>query len=312
MKDWNNRSMAMPRTIMPSLQELFAFEAAGRHGSFTRAADELALTQSAISKQIRQLEVTLGVTLFERVQGRVVLTLAGRAFLPAASKLLQDYATATHSVMASAGSRTTLRLGVLPTFAARWLIPRLPEFLSREPHITINLLTEPVQFDLAARNADAAIHYGEASWPQAECIHLCDEAVVAVVSPDYAGRHRLAGPEDLTRATLLQQASRPGLWRDWFAAVGVEHPHPLRGPLFDQFAMTSEAARAGLGVALLPSFLVEREFADGSLVGIAARPLIGSGAYYVVVPTGRRHEPAIAALVAWIVAEATASTAARS
>lgn len=303
--------MAMSRTLMPSIQEMTAFEAAGRHGSFTRAADELSLTQSAISKQVRQMEDTLGVVLFERTRGRVVLTVAGRALLPSAGKLLQDYATATHSVMALAGGGMTLRLGVLPTFAARWLIPRLPGFLSRQPDVTVSLVTEPEPFDLAARSVDAAIHFGKPSWPQAECIYLCDEAVMAVASPGYAKRHALVRPSDLARATLLQQSSRPALWRDWFAACGFEHPHPLRGPLFDQFAMTGEAAKAGLGVALVPSFLVERELEDGSLIGIAAPLFAGSGAYHVVVPAGRRHEPTVAAFVDWLVAEAAASSMAR-
>ncbi|RVU11994.1 LysR family transcriptional regulator [Methylobacterium oryzihabitans] len=304
--------MAPPRTLMPSIQELTAFEAAGRHGSFTRAAGELALTQSAVSKQVRELEATLGVVLFERTKGRAVLTLAGRDFLPAASRLLQDYATATHAVMASAGSGTTLRLGVLPTFAARWLVPRLPGFLSRQPGVTVSLVTAPEPFDLASRSVDAAIHFGEPSWPQAECVYLCDEAVIAVASPAYAERHGLTDPGSLARATLLQQASRPGLWRDWFARAGVEHPHPLRGPLFDQFAMTSEAAKAEMGVALLPWFLVERELSDGSLTIIPAPPLAGAGAYYVVVPVGRRSEPTLAAFVDWLVAEAAASARRRA
>ncbi|TNC14501.1 LysR family transcriptional regulator [Methylobacterium terricola] len=303
--------MAIPRTMMPSIQELTAFEAAGRHGSFTRAADELSLTQSAISKQIRQLEDTLGVVLFERVKGKVVMTVAGRAFLPSATKILGDYATATHAVMASAGSAATLKLGVLPTFAVRWLIPRLPAFLSRHPEITVNVVTAPEPFDLVARSVDAAIHFGEPNWAQAECVYLCDEAVVAVATPDYIRRHALSGPADIVRATLLQQASRPGLWRDWLAAAGLTHPYPFRGPLFDQFAMTSEAARAGLGVALLPSFLVEQELCDGSLVTFDAPPIPTSGAYYVAIPLGRRRDPTVGALVDWLVEQAAASAAAR-
>ncbi len=303
--------MAMSRAAMPSIQELTAFEAAGRHGSFTRAADELALTQGAISKQIRQLEATLGILLFERTKGRVVLTVAGRTFLRSAAELMQGYATLTHSMMASAGSGATLRLGVLPTFAARWLIPRLPGFQTQQPHITVNIVTAPEPFDLAARSVDAAIHFGAPSWAQAECVYLCDEAVVAVAAPGYARRLGLSRPADLARATLLQQASRPGLWGDWFAASGFAHPQPLRGPLFDQFAMTSEAAKAGLGVALAPSFLVERELADGSLVAIGTLPFTGSGAYYVAVPIGRRHEPVVAAFVEWLVAEASASATRR-
>ncbi|ACL62586.1 transcriptional regulator, LysR family (plasmid) [Methylobacterium nodulans ORS 2060] len=304
--------MATSRTRMPSFQELTAFEAAGRHGSFTRAADELALTQGAISKQIRQLETTLETVLFERAKGRVMLTAAGRALLPTVGRLLQDYVTAAHSVMASAGSEVTLKLAVLPTFATRWLIPRLPRFLASHPHITINLVTEPEPFDLMAQSVDAAIHFGAPNWAQADCIRLCDEAVVAVSGPAYAERYALNCPADLVRATLLQQASRPGLWRDWFAAMGFVHPFPFRGPLFDQFAMTIEAAKVGIGIALLPSFLVEQELADGSLIQIAAPLLTGSGSYYIVVPIDRRREFTIVSFVDWLVAEAATSASGRS
>jgi LysR family transcriptional regulator, glycine cleavage system transcriptional activator len=174
-----------------------------------------------------------------------------------------------------------------------------------------SVVTEPEMFDLVARSVDVAVHFGEPNWPQAECVYLCNESVIAVASPDYARQLRLCGPADLLRATLLQQASRPGLWRDWFANAGVEHPLPWRGQLFDQFAMTSEAAKAGLGVSLLPTYLIERELADGSLVPIAAPSLHGPGAYYAVVPVDRRSDPVVAAFVAWLVAEASASATER-
>lgn len=293
---------------MPSLQELTAFEAAGRHGSFTLAAGELALTQSAVSKQIRELEATLGVVLFERVKGRVVMTKPGEDFLGSARRILRDYATAAHAVMASSGSERTLKLGVLPTFATRWLIPRLPAFLKDRPSLTLSFITESEPFDMAANSVDAAIHFGQPNWAHADITFLCDENVIAVASPRYLDRNPLRVPEDFARATLLQHATRPDLWRQWFAAAGFAHPSPLRGPLFDQFLMTSEAAVAGLGLALVPTFVVERELADGALVPVAAvPPLRGSGAYYVVAPIGRQRDPLIAAFIEWLVGEAAVS-----
>ena len=303
--------MSLSRALMPSFQELTAFEAAGRHGSFTGAASELSLTQSAISKQIAQLEDKLSAVLFERTKGRIVLTSAGNSFLIAARKILQDYATATHSVMASAGSETPLKVAVFPTFASRWLISRLPDFLAKNPWLTINVVTRSEPFDLAASAVDAAIHFGSPNVAQAEAFYLCDEAVVAVASPACIRKLRLKRPEDFVRAVLLQQATRPTLWQDWFDATGFKHPYPLRGPLFDQFAMTSAAATAGMGVALLPSFLIERELAEGLLVRLKTAPLAGAGSYYVVVPVGRRHDPAVGAFVDWIVQQAAMSAASR-
>lgn len=296
---------------MPSLQELAAFEAAGRHGSFTRAAEELSLTQSAISKQIRELESTLGATLFERVKGRVVLTTAGRDFLASARRILVDYANSAHSVMASTGSERTLRIGVLPTFATRWLIPRLPEYFALRPMVTFQLVTEPQPFDMEERSADIAIHFGLPNWANAEMTHLWDEDVVAVANASYIVEHDLQEPTDLRRAVLLQQATRPNLWLDWFAAAGVEHPSPQRGPLFDQFSMVAAAAAAGIGVGLVPSFLVKAELALGALVVLdMVAPLRGSGSYFAVTPIGGQRDPHVASFIGWLTDQSRSSSTA--
>lgn len=300
--------MSLSRTQMPSLQELTAFEVAGRHGSFTRAAEELSLTQSAVSKQIRELEATLGVALFERVKGRVLLTQAGREFLGSVRGILIEYAAAAHSVIAASGSEQTLRLRVLPTFATRWLVPRLPDFLREFPGLNLQLVTASASFDMGAAGVDVAIYFGQPNWAQVEVTRLCEESVVAVASPDYIRRLRIERTHDLARATLLQQASRPNLWREWMAGMGIDHPNPMRGPLFDQFAMTCEAAVAGLGVALMPDFLVERELNNGSLVPVADAPSMrGTGAYYVIVPLGRQREPAVMGFIDWLVEQAASS-----
>ncbi|MFD2237537.1 LysR family transcriptional regulator [Aureimonas populi] len=295
--------MALSRKQMPSLQELTAFEAAGRHGTFTSAAAELSLTQSAISKQIRQLEETLGVVLFERARGRVVLTALGERYLRSAQRILSDYEAETHAVIAFGGSVTTLKIAVLPTFASRWLVPRLPAFLAAHPDLTIQMTTEPRPFDFAEKSVDVAIHYGQPNWPHGEAVFMCRESIVAVASPAYLRRHGLGRAADLQRAVLLQQASRPSLWQDWFAATRAEHPHPYRGPIFDQFAMTAQAAVAGMGVALVPTFLVEQELAGGQLAMLDELPFSGAGAYYVVTPLRVQHSPVVMSFVRWVVAQ---------
>ncbi|RIX99706.1 LysR family transcriptional regulator [Aureimonas flava] len=293
--------MPLARSLMPSLQELTTFEAAARHGNFTMAAAELALTQSAVSKQVRQLEETLGVVLFDRTRGRITLTRLGERYMRSARRILRQYETETHGIISAAGAESALRLAVLPTFASRWLIPRLPEFLALHPDVTISMTTEPEPFDFGDKAVDVAIHYGAPNWPHGEPVFLCRESIVAVASPRYVREFAIATAADLAGATLLQQASRPSLWHEWFQARGAAHPHPYRGPLFDQFAMTSQAAVAGMGVALVPTFLVETELASGQLAVLDEPPLPGSGAYYVVTPLRLQHTPLIAAFVDWLI-----------
>jgi LysR family glycine cleavage system transcriptional activator len=289
---------------MPSLQELAAFEAAARHGSFSRAAEELVLTQSAISKQVRQLEDSLGVMLFERQNRRVILTGAGEAFRTSAQDLLERVATATHAVMASAGSDGMLTIAVLPTFAARWLIPRLPKFQEDNAGIALTLRTRLEPFDFQDTGIDLAIHYGSPAWPGAEAFHLFEEVVVPVASPAYQHRLRLEQPEDLDRADLLQLATRPRLWSDWFETAGVVFAQPLRGPLFDQFSFTAAAATAGMGVALVPRFLIEEELATRKLLTLFNHNMPGHGAYYAVAPLSKRNHPIVSRFLHWLRNEA--------
>lgn len=293
--------MLLSRRLMPSLQELTAFEAVGRHASFTKAAEELALTQSAVSKQIRQLEDTLGVFLINRVKGRVVLTTLGAQFMISARRILRDYESATHAIIASGGSESTLKIAVLPTFASRWLIPRLPDFLAGHPSVTVNVTTEPTPFDFSEKAVDIAIHYGTHNWVQAETTYLCDETIIAVANPNYIKSMRIKKPADLERATLLQYATRPNLWQQWFSMAGVIHPHPLRGPIFDQFSMSSQAAVSGMGVALVPKFVVEKELREKQLQKVMETSLGGFGAYYAVVPLKMRHDPTVKSFVNWLV-----------
>ncbi len=184
----------MARPLLPSVAALTAFESAGRHLSFSRAAAELHLTQGAVSRQIRQLEEMIGLDLFERVNQRVFLTDAGAAYLKDVRGILDELAGATRRVMASAGGGGVLDLAVLPTFATRWLMPRLPDFLAKYPGVTVNFTVRLEPFSFADDPCDAAIHHGEPTWPGAICLHLCDEAVVPVASPASPSAMRSARP----------------------------------------------------------------------------------------------------------------------
>jgi LysR family transcriptional regulator, glycine cleavage system transcriptional activator len=289
------------RGFLPNVGNLLAFEATARHGSVSRAADELNLTQSAVSRQIQQLEDTLGLSLFSRTRQRVVLTDVGRMYAAQIRQTLGDLSDATRQAIALSGTSGVLNLAVLPTFGTRWLIPRIPAFLARHPDVTVNFGVRLVPFDFTAEPFDAAIHFGQPHWPGAVCEFLMSEECVPVCSPAY--RERIADPTDLARATLLQQSTRSTGWAEWFASAGIAIDNPLRGPRFEQFAMVAQAAVAGLGVGLIPHFLIADELSSGRLQVLFPRSLTSSGAYYLVYPDAKAEAPLVRSFRDWISGE---------
>lgn len=297
------------KTFLPPVADLLAFEAAARHASITRAADELHLTQGAVSRQIRQLERQLGLALFHRVRQRVVLTDAGRLYASDVRAALQQFSDATQKVMAISGGRGLLNLAVLPTLGTRWLIPRLGDFALRCPDVTVNFSARSEPFDFAQEPFDAAIHFGAPHWAGAACEYLMHEEVVPVCSPAYRDAHGIERAEALAGVVLLQQSTRPTQWAEWFEQVGVSAPHALRGPRYEQFAMIAQAAVSGLGAALLPSFLVQPEIAAGALVVLFPQALTSTDAYYFVYPESRAETPLLLSFRDWIVAQAHEASA---
>lgn len=291
------------RLTVPSLSALAAFEAAARHGSFTRAAEELNLTQGAVSRQVAHLEGALGVSLFERVKKRVSLTAAGAAYAAEVREGLSRLAAATVSTMAFRGAAGVLNLAILPTFGTRWLIPRLPRFIEAHPGITINFATKLVPFDFTREPLDAAIHFGDPVWPGARLHRLMGEEIVPVASPALVTRFGLATAADMLKAPLLQQSTRPRAWANWLEQQGLPPQRALMGPRFEQFAMVSQAAVAGLGLAIVPRFLVEEELRSGALVIPVDRSLVGQEGYYLVYPEEKAGLPAVAAFRDWLLAE---------
>ncbi len=290
----------MARLFLPSMSALTAFESAARHLSFSRAADELHLTQGAVSRQIRQLEADLGLDLFERVNQRVFLTDGGRSYYKDVQKLLGQLASATERVMATAGAAEVLNLAVLPTFAARWLLPRLSGFLDGHPGATINFSVRSEPFSFADDPLDAAIHHGEATWPGAICEALCPEEVLPVASPRLTASHEIGAPADLVNITLLHQTTRPTAWRDWLDLAGAPSALAFRGPRFDQFAMVAEAAVAGLGAALMPRFLIEEELKSGKLKVLFDLPLNSGTSYWYVYPEAKAGSRIVRAFGDWL------------
>ena len=274
----------LARRFAPRMSELIAFEAAARHGSFTRAALELHLTQGAVSRSVDMLEQRMRTRLFERVRQRIVLTDAGKTYLVEVREALRQIDAASHRVMASQPGAEILNLAVLPTFATHWLIERLPDFQKRYPHAVVNLASRIRPFSLEDEGLDAAIHHGAPSWPGGTVRRLMDELMVPTSSPAYRDSKSIRKPADLSRATLIHQSTRPGAWAEWHRQAGVSARAAYRGPTYDQFGMAAAAASAGVGVALLPAFLLEKQISQGNLVRLFDVTLLTSSAYYIVLP----------------------------
>lgn len=292
------------RRRIPSIEALVAFETAARHLSFTRAADELALTQSAVGRQIALLEDYLGAALFNRIKKRVSLTDVGLAYAAQVAEHLNRLERDTLAVMAQQGAGGVLELAVIPTFATRWLIPRLPAFYARHPEITLNLTTRAQPFLFTDTPFDAAIHFGSAIWPGALAVHLFGEEMVPVCSPALLNGASCIEPALLAELTLLHQSARPDAWRQWFAQAGVHDFNRMHGPRFELFSMQVEAARAGLGVALVPRFLVLHELASGELVQPCVPALASDKGYYLVYPERKQCSVLVRKFETWLLAAA--------
>jgi DNA-binding transcriptional LysR family regulator len=273
--------------------QLAAFEAVCRTGSTLAAAADLSLTQGAVSKLVHGLEAQLGARLFLREGRSLVPTEPAAAFARDVARALD---LVSRGAMRARGvaSGGTLALAVLPGFGTRWLAPRLPAFLEGHPDISLHLGTRLEPFDLESEGFDAAIHYGQANWPNANHLKLFGESLLVCAAADLSG----ASLSDLARRPLLQLETRPTAWRDWFAARGQTGPLP-QGMLFDQFAPLIEAAVHGLGLALVPDFMVRKELDEGRLTAWGA-PQAGAGAYYLVWPKSRDAYPPLLSLRDWL------------
>lgn len=293
--------MLPARRFLPSLSLLTAFEAAARTGSITAAARELDLTQSAVSRQIKALENQLGVELFLRERQTIRLTVAGDSYAREIREALRRISSASLNLRANPHGGT-LNLAILPTFGARWLAPRLGQFLAANPGITINLVTRLSPFDFRLDSIDAAIHFGDAVWPGAELTLLMQEETVPACSPEFKRAHGIEVPSDLLHVPLLHLTTRPDAWERWFTETGVAF-ESVHGMLFDQFATASQAAIGGLGVALLPTFLIQVELKRGELVPAVNRPMQSAQRYYLAFPRERAAYPPLVAFREWIVRE---------
>ncbi len=291
------------RRKLPSTQALNCFEAAARHQSFTRAAQELNLTQGAVSRQVAALEEFLGVPLFRRTQHGMVLTPAGADYARHVGQRLDALERDAVELMGRRGQGDSLTLAAVPTFATRWLIPRLHGLAAEQPELLVHFETRTRPFLFTDTGIDAAIWAGTPQqlqqWAGTQATHLMDEDVLPVCSPRLLAGGAEVPPDALAHMPLLQQATRPEAWRQWFDAQGVDAPRAMAGPRYELFSMQAAAAISGLGVALMPTLLVQDELASGALVVACARPLKAQRAYYLVQPQVAER-PALAVFREWL------------
>lgn len=276
-------------------------DSVARLGSFSAAAAELDLTQGAISRQILALEQQLGTPLFLRNGRGVTLTARGQSFhqsIQSALSLIQDA-----SLEAMTGSEDNrLNIAILPTFGTRWLLPRISSFVATHPNINLNFATRIGQFDFDAEQLDAAIHIGKPNWPGASCTFLMDETVVPVCSPSFLRTHPISSQEDLATLPLIQMKSRPLAWEHWFGSLGLT-ANPSAAMGFEQFMNVAQACIAGLGVALMPIFLIQPELDSGQLVMASKHRVKSQSNYYLVAPDYKPASKPLKAFSTWLLQE---------
>ncbi|MES2916068.1 MAG: LysR substrate-binding domain-containing protein [Pseudomonadota bacterium] len=295
----------LPRRYLPPIPALMALEAVDRLGTASAAAEELSLTQGAVSRALQGLEAQLGVPLLIRERQRLRLTPAGQDYVSEVRKALQLLASASIALRANP-TGGSLNLAILPAFGMHWLAPRLARFAQLHPEVTVNLSTRLRPFDFGTTPFDAAIHYGRLDggrqdWPGVSYLKLMDEEIIAVAAPGFPA---LTKATDILTHPLLQLDSRPGDWGRWLA----HHGHPgLRPPgmMFDQFATLTQGAIHGMGLALIPTFLIQRELAEGRLIPVFGPAIRALGSYYLVWPDTRPDRAPLRSLRHWLDAEAT-------
>jgi len=290
---------------LPPLNALRAFEAAARHRSFARAAAELHVTPAAVSQQIKQLEAVLNVVLFKRGKTLVLSDAAGTA-MPLLSEAFDRLELAVNRLRGG-NAPGPLVISTPPTFAARWLIPRLDDFHAQHPEIELRLLATRRIVDFSVEDVDMALRFSAGPFPGLHVEKLMSEALVPVAAPALAAG--IKKPSDLLSCTLLHDESHdwdPAYpsWETWLASLGVDVDKPLRIRHFGDANLVIEAAAAGLGVGLAWQSLVADELRAGRLVRILDKSVATNNAYHLVVPPNRLHLDKVAAFRNWILAQA--------
>ena len=282
---------------------LRCFEAAARTGSFTRAAERLNLTQSAVSRQIANLEAMLGVRLFNRSGPYLQLTDRGRGYSDAIAPALGAIQAAT-ARFRSELDEGVIALATLPSFGMRWLAPRLSHLAGELPELVVNLFARSDEFDFATETHDAAIHFGHPDWPGARCELLFGERCLPVISPALMQASGRGPAKVFDTVPLLSLVNRPEAWDQWAAETGNALGEGRPAARYEHFAMLIQATVAGAGAALIPDYLIADELRRETLVALSPDSVASTGAYYLVFPESKLESSAFRKFRLWLLNEA--------
>src|SRR5215207_3770636 len=288
---------------LPPLNSLKAFEAAARHESFTRAAGELCVTQGAVSHQVKALEATLGLKLFNRERQRLLLTEAGREYLAVVRDALDRIAAGTDRLVQRQNSGV-LTVSTSPDFAAKWLVNRLGRFAEGHPGIDLRVSATMHHIDFVREEVDVAVRHGDGNWNGLDAVRLCTEQLFPICSPKLmVGRNRLTKPADLLKTPLLHLDDSKA-WSQWFDAAGVAYPETSHGLVLNRASMLIDAAVDGQGVALARTALAAWDLINGRLAKPFDLSLRMSNTYWIVCPKATAALPKIKMFHEWLLAQA--------
>ena len=278
---------------------LLAFEAAARHESYTRAAAELSLTQSAVSRQVQALEQQLGLALFRREGRQVQLTDVGRLYQREMSEALGRIRSATLQAMAYQSGGGSLRLATLPTFGSKWLLPRLHDFYRANPGMLVHINSRIEAIDFETSGIDAAIVVASSDMPGLVCHRLHAEELMVIISPQAAAAQADWPPASISGQVLLNVANNPNAWGEWFSHHRLAHRSMRLGPSFELTSHLIQAVRASIGIGLVPRILVTDELASGELIS-PAPPFASQRSYALVYPARNENLPSLRAFRGWL------------
>jgi LysR family glycine cleavage system transcriptional activator len=297
-------SVAM-RPHLPPLNALKAFEAAARHESFTRAAEELCVTQGAVSHQVKALETELAIRLFNRERQRLIITEAGRDYLAVVRDALDRIAAGTERLL-QRQSAGVLTVSTSPDFAAKWLVHRLGHFAEAHSGIDLRVSATMHHVDFAREEVDLAVRHGDGNWPGLDAVRLCSERLFAVCSPKLLSvrRRRIGGRADLLKSSLIHLDSRTD-WANWLRGVGIDDANATHGPVLNRASMVIDAAINGQGIALARTTLAAWDLINGRLVLAFPESVPLSKSYWIVGPKATASLPKIATFRDWLLTEAS-------
>ncbi|MFV9474645.1 LysR substrate-binding domain-containing protein [Advenella sp. RU8] len=294
------------RKGVPNLGALQAFEASARLGSFSRAAEELSLTHSAVFRQVAGLEERLGVSLFTRVRRRIVLTEHGAEYAARVRHHLEQLQKDTFGLISRAGIGRSLHIGTLPTLATTWLIPRLADFQRLYPDIDISLSVKTAPFLFKDYPVDAAIYHAEQPWNNTHSIRLFyEQELIPVCSSQLLARVKSKGVKALPELTHLHMVTRPDAWMQWYEHNRYDYEAQiLAGPRYEEFSMLLAAVDAGLGMGLFPAFIAKGHIKSGRFVMPVPAVLPVEKSYYFGYPDDRKASEALNLFEQWLVTQA--------